>query len=214
MRQIIEDPQHPYTKDLISSVPLVGGESFLDPAPAVPAKGESTQEPLLELRGVSKTYGAVTALHEMSFTLDGAVPKIISIVGQSGSGKSTMGSLMLGFNAPTTGEVLFKGRDINRQSTAEALSFRKEVQAVFQDPYACFNPFYRVNHALKFPFERFGLSQGADHTEQAMREACEAVGLAPDTVLGRYPHQLSGGAKAAADRGAGADAEPQAADRG
>ncbi|MDJ0993372.1 MAG: ABC transporter ATP-binding protein [Dinoroseobacter sp.] len=195
VRQIIETPQHPYTQELISSVPLVGGESFLDPAPATPAEGFKTEDgtPLLELRNVTKRYGSVTALHPMSFTLDGEVPKIISIVGQSGSGKSTMGSLMLGFNAPTEGEVLFKGRDINRQSPDEALTFRKEVQAVFQDPYACFNPFYRVNHTLKFPFERFGLSKGADHTTEAMEEACRAVGLAPETVLGRYPHQLSGG---------------------
>ncbi|MEL6207311.1 MAG: ABC transporter ATP-binding protein [Pseudomonadota bacterium] len=195
VRQIIETPQHPYTKELISSVPLVGGESFLDPTPAqaIETEADGGATPLLELRGVSKSYGAVTALHPMTFALDGTVPKIISIVGQSGSGKSTMGSLMLGFNAPTKGTVLFKGRNINRQSAAEALTFRKEVQAVFQDPYACFNPFYRVNHALKFPFERFGLSRGADHTRQAMEEACVAVGLAPETVLDRYPHQLSGG---------------------
>ncbi|KIT17045.1 ABC transporter ATP-binding protein [Jannaschia aquimarina] len=195
VRQIIEDPQHPYTRELISSVPLVGGESFLDPKPATPAKGYATEDgtPLLELRSVSKTYGAVTALHPMSFSLDGEEPKIISIVGQSGSGKSTMGSLMLGFNEPSTGAVLFKGHDINRQSAPEALAFRKDVQAVFQDPYACFNPFYRVNHALKFPFERFGLSEGPAHVQQAMEDACRAVGLAPETVLGRYPHQLSGG---------------------
>ncbi len=195
VRQIIEDPQHPYTKELISSVPLVGGESFLDAAPATPAKGFTTDDgtPLLELNGASKTYGAVTALHPMSFKLDGEVPKIISIVGQSGSGKSTMGSLMLGFNAPTTGKVLFKGKDVYAQTAAEKLTFRKEVQAVFQDPYACFNPFYRVNHALKFPFERFGFSEGPDHTQHAMEEACRNVGLAPETVLGRYPHQLSGG---------------------
>jgi len=192
-KQIIEDPQHPYTKELISSVPLVGGESFLSPASVVAPTSEPAATPLLELKGVSKTYGAVTALHPMSFRLDGTVPQIISIVGQSGSGKSTMGSLMLGFNPPSTGEVLFNGEDVYQQNAAEKLAFRKDVQAVFQDPYACFNPFYRVNHALKFPFERFGLSEGKDHTQQAMEEACRAVGLAPETVLGRYPHQLSGG---------------------
>jgi peptide/nickel transport system ATP-binding protein len=195
VRQIIENPQHPYTQELIRSVPLVGGDSFLDPTPAQPAKGFKSDDgtPLLELDAVSKVYGGVTALHPMSFKLDGEVPKIISIVGQSGSGKSTMGSLMLGFNEPSAGRVLFKGDDINRQNAEAKLSFRKQVQAVFQDPYACFNPFYRVNHALKFPFERFGLSEGPDHTMQAMEDACRSVGLSPETVLGRYPHQLSGG---------------------
>ncbi len=189
VRQIIENPEHPYTKELISSVPLVGGESFLH-AQAAPPKGEKLDVPLLELDGVSKVYGSVTALHPMSFALDGEEPKIISIVGQSGSGKSTMGSLMLGFNDPTAGAVRFKGDDINRMTAGERLEFRKQVQAVFQDPYACFNPFYRVNHALKFPFENFGM-QG--DVEVEMHKACEAVGLDPSLVLGRYPHQLSGG---------------------
>lgn len=193
VQQILENPKHPYTKDLISSVPLVGGESFLKPAKRADAPTRESSEPLLRFEGVSKKYGTVTALHPMSFSLQGDTPQIISIVGQSGSGKSTMGSLMLGFNPPSEGRVLFEGQDIQKMSPAQGLDFRKNVQAVFQDPYACFNPFYRVNHALKFPFKRFGLSQSEDHTEQAMREACEAVGLNPDLVLGRYPHQLSGG---------------------
>jgi peptide/nickel transport system ATP-binding protein len=194
VKQILEAPRHPYTKELISSVPLVGGESFIEASAAVP-KGFTTEDgtPLLELKNVGKKYGEVTALHPMSFKLDGEVPKIISIVGQSGSGKSTMGSLMLGFNPPSTGQVLFKGQDINRIGAEQNLNFRKQVQAVFQDPYACFNPFYRVDHALKFPFKRFGLSKGEDHTRQAMEEACVAVGLDPSLVLNRYPHQLSGG---------------------
>ncbi len=193
VKQIIEDPQHPYTKELISSVPLVGGESFLDSTGSPPIQEDAGDVPLLEFQNVSRVYGSVTALHPMSFKLDGKVPKIISIVGQSGSGKSTMGGLMLGFNAPSTGQVLFKGQDINALSGDAALTFRKEVQAVFQDPYACFNPFYRVDHALKFPFKRFGLARDEAHVEQAMEEACVAVGLDPSLVLRRYPHQLSGG---------------------
>jgi len=192
-RQIIENPQHPYTQELIRSVPLVGGETFLSPAVGAPASRKASPAPLLEFREVSKVYGDVTALHPMSFALGGTVPQIISIVGQSGSGKSTMGSLMLGFNRPTSGEVRFEGQDISRLPAAGKLRFRKDVQAVFQDPYACFNPFYRVNHALKFPYERFGLSKGAADTRKAMEAACVAVGLDPDLILGRYPHQLSGG---------------------
>lgn len=101
--------------------------------------------------------------------------------------------MMLGFNPPSQGRVLFEGNDIQTMSANASLDFRKNVQAVFQDPYACFNPFYRVNHALKFPFKRFGLSQGEAHTQRAMEDACAAVGLDPDVVLPRYPHQLSGG---------------------
>ena len=168
VKQIIEAPKHPYTKDLISSVPLVGGESFLNPEKQAESPKRESSEPLLRFDGVSKKYGAVTALHPLSFTLQGDTPQIISIVGQSGSGKSTMGSIMLGFNPPTTGQVLFEGQDLKRMSAARSLDFRKNVQAVFQDPYACFNPFYRVNHALKFPFKQFGLSEGETHTQKAM----------------------------------------------
>jgi ABC-type glutathione transport system ATPase component len=193
VKNIIENPQHPYTQALISSVPLVGGDSFLNPDRAAPAPVRTSSEPLLCFENVSKTYGSVTALHPMSFKLQGDTPQIISIVGQSGSGKSTMGSLMLGFNAPSQGKVVFEGQDVQRMSAAQSLDFRKNVQAVFQDPYACFNPFYRVNHALKFPFKRFGMAKSDAHTQSAMEEACVAVGLDPDLVLPRYPHQLSGG---------------------
>ncbi|MEL6587536.1 MAG: ABC transporter ATP-binding protein, partial [Pseudomonadota bacterium] len=194
VRQIIEAPKHPYTKDLISSVPLVGGDSFLDDAPAEPPKGRGTPGvALLQFDGVSKVYGANTALHPLSFALEGDVPKIVSIVGQSGSGKSTMGSLMLGFNDPSTGKVLYEGQDVSRMTGAQALDFRKNVQAVFQDPYACFNPFYRVDHALKFPFKRFGYATSDAQVQTAMEDACDAVGLDPSLILRRYPHQLSGG---------------------
>lgn len=213
VRQIMENPQHPYTKALISSVPLVGGESFLNPDRKAPAAKRSSAEPLLRFENVRKNYGALTALHPMSFTLQGDTPQIISIVGQSGSGKSTMGSIMLGFNPPSEGRVLFEGRDMRSMSAAQLLDFRKNVQAVFQDPYACFNPFYRVSHALKFPFKRFGLSKGEAHTRRAMEEACIAVGLDPALVLSRYPHQLSGGQRQRLIVARALIAVPQAADR-
>lgn len=193
VQQILEAPKHPYTRDLISSVPLVGGESFLNPEARADAPKRDSSEPLLSFENVRKDYGLVTALHPMSFTLQGDTPQIISIVGQSGSGKSTMGSIMLGFNPPSQGRVLFEGQDVQKMSVAQSLDFRKNVQAVFQDPYACFNPFYRVDHALKFPFKQFGLAKSPAHTQSAMEEACQAVGLDPGLVLSRYPHQLSGG---------------------
>jgi len=193
VKQILEAPKHPYTKDLISSVPLVGGEGFLNPDRKADAPKRSSSEPLLRFDNVRKDYGLVTALQPLSFTLQGDTPQIISIVGQSGSGKSTMGSIMLGFNPPSHGRVLYEGQDLQKMSASQSLEFRKNVQAVFQDPYACFNPFYRVNHALKFPFKQFGLAKSESHVQAAMEEACAAVGLDPDLVLSRYPHQLSGG---------------------
>jgi peptide/nickel transport system ATP-binding protein len=101
--------------------------------------------------------------------------------------------------------VLFKGQDINRIGPQDQLTFRKQVQAVFQDPYACFNPFYRVDHALKFPFKRFGLAESEDHVH-AMEDACSAVGLDPSLVLEPLSPPAVRRAAATPDRGARADA--------
>jgi len=101
VKQILQAPAHPYTQALISSVPLVGGESFLNPDRAAPVPKSTSAEPLLPFDYVSKRYGEVTALHPLSFALQGDTPQIISIMGQSGSGKSTMGSIMLVYAAVT-----------------------------------------------------------------------------------------------------------------
>ncbi|WP_421907506.1 ABC transporter ATP-binding protein [Mameliella sp.] len=201
IRQIFEAPQHAYTKQLISSVPTIGGASFLtlDAKPAPPARKEGTA-PLLEFRGVSKVYGGGlfkgpgnTALAPLSFTLEGDRPMIVSVVGQSGSGKSTMGGLMLGFTRPTTGQVMFEGRDMAGLRGKAGHDLRRDVQAVFQDPYGSFNPFYRVDRALSLPLRRFGITKDPAEIDRRMHEACEAVGLNPQLILGRFAHELSGG---------------------
>ena len=193
VREVTKNPRHPYTQELISSVPLVGGGTFLNPETRAPAPERQNSEPLMRLENVSKVYGGATALHPLSFTLSGNTPQIISVVGQSGSGKSTLGSIMLGFNAPTSGRALFEGRDLRRLGASGSLEFRRSIQAVFQDPYACFNPYYRTSHALEYPFKRFGLAKSKTHAAEKMAEACTAVGLDPSLVLHRFPHQLSGG---------------------
>jgi peptide/nickel transport system ATP-binding protein len=73
------------------------------------------------------------------------------------------------------------------------MAYRREVQAVFQDPFAVFNPFYTVDHLLTVPIKRFGLAKGKAQARSKMDEALNAVGLRPEDVLGRFPHQLSGG---------------------
>lgn len=201
IRDIFTRPEHPYTRELISSVPSISGESFLPKLSAAPAPGRKEgSAPLLEFRGVSRTYGGGffggkgnTALYPLSFVLDGSAPKIISIVGQSGSGKSTMGSLMLGFNRPSTGEVLFEGRDMAKLGGADTRRLRKDIQAVFQDPYGAFNPYYRVERALSLPLKRFGIASTAADIEARCAEACRGVGLDPARIIGRFPHELSGG---------------------
>lgn len=155
---------------------------------------------LLELKNVTKTYSrgllsrvSTTALSNMSLKLETEQPTIMTVAGESGSGKTTMAMLLLGFITPTSGQILYKGKDIQTLRGEERMMFRREVQAVFQDPFAVFNPFYTVDHLLTVPIERFKLAKSKSEAKDKMVEALTAVGLRPGDVLGRFPHQLSGG---------------------
>jgi peptide/nickel transport system ATP-binding protein len=99
----------------------------------------------------------------------------------------------MGFLEPTEGEVRYKGRNIANLSGQESLNFRKEVQAVFQDPFAVYNPFYKVDHILEVPISKFKLAGSKQEASRMIEEALSTVGLRPQEILGRFPHQLSGG---------------------
>ena len=156
--------------------------------------------PLLEFKNVTKVYSrgllsrsSTTALNNVSFTLNENEPTIMTVAGESGSGKTTLAMLLLGFINTTAGHILYKGQDISQLRGAERMTFRREVQAVFQDPFAVFNPFYTVDHLLSVPIERFKLARSKTEARDRMAEALNAVGLRPEDILGRFPHQLSGG---------------------
>lgn len=159
--------------------------------------------PLLEARNLRKVYtkragffGASVdnvALDDFSFTIGGDDPVFIAIAGESGSGKTTLAQMLLGFTRPTSGSVLYRGQDIHRLSGDGQKSFRQDVQAVFQDPFAVYNPFYKVDHILHTPIRKFNLASTYDEAHAMILEALAAVGLRPEDTLGRYPHQLSGG---------------------
>lgn len=155
---------------------------------------------LLELKNVSKVYqrGIISphaniALRDISLTLKENEPTIMTVAGESGSGKTTLAMLLLGFITATTGEVLYKGQNIAGLVGKDRLAYRREVQAVFQDPFAVFNPFYTVDHLLTVPIKRFKLAKNKTDARNRMEEALTAVGLRPEDILGRFPHQLSGG---------------------
>jgi oligopeptide/dipeptide ABC transporter ATP-binding protein len=153
--------------------------------------------PLLELRKVTKIFGGksdyTVALDDMTLALDEYFPKIIAVVGESGSGKTTTGMLLLGFYGPTMGQVLFRGRLLHELKGADLFRFRREIQAVFQDPFAVYNPFYKVDNLLSIPIKNFKLASSKAEARELMEDALERVGLRPEETLGRYPHQLSGG---------------------
>lgn len=155
---------------------------------------------LLELKNITKTYSrgllsrvSTTALNNVSLKLESEQPTIMTVAGESGSGKTTLAMLLLGFVTPTSGQILYKGKDIQSLRGEERMMFRREVQAVFQDPFAVFNPFYTVDHLLTVPIERFRLAKSKTEARAIMYDSLSAVGLRPGDVLGRFPHQLSGG---------------------
>lgn len=156
--------------------------------------------PLLEARHVTKTFGGgvfdrarTVALDDFSLVLADAPPSITAVVGESGSGKTTLARLLLGIAEPTSGEILYQGRDVRKLSAAERRTFIREVQVIFQDPYEVYNPFYNVDHVLELPIKKFGLAATKRAGRALMEETLSAVGLRPEETLGRFPHQLSGG---------------------
>jgi oligopeptide/dipeptide ABC transporter ATP-binding protein len=153
--------------------------------------------PLLELKNVTKIFGTkrdyTVALDDMTIALNEDFPKIITVAGESGSGKTTTGMLLLGFYGPTFGQVLFRGRPLRELKGKELFKFRREIQAVFQDPFAVYNPFYKVDNLLSIPIKNFKLAHSRAEAHELMGDALERVGLRPEETLGRYPHQLSGG---------------------
>ena len=155
---------------------------------------------LLELQNISKVYThglisakATVALQDFSLTLREEEPTIMTVAGESGSGKTTLAMLLLGFITPTTGQIIYRGQNIVGLEGKDRMAYRREVQAVFQDPFAVFNPFYTVDHLLSVPIKRFKLAKSRADARNRMDEALTAVGLRPEDVLGRFPHQLSGG---------------------
>lgn len=154
----------------------------------------------LELRNVTKVFtggmfGKTTtvAVDNFSLAVDVGSPFIKALVGESGSGKTTIALMMLGFITPTGGEMLYKGQNFQKLPHKERQIFRREVQAVFQDPFGVYNPFYKVDHVFDVPIAKMHLARSNAERQALKEEVLQAVGLRPEETLGRYPHQLSGG---------------------
>ncbi|HVN89567.1 MAG TPA: oligopeptide/dipeptide ABC transporter ATP-binding protein [Candidatus Binataceae bacterium] len=115
----------------------------------------------------------------------------LGLVGESGSGKSTLGRLLLNLIEPTAGKVYFENRDLSTLARAELRHLRREMQIVFQDPYASLNPRMRVRAIIGEGIEIHRLARGREK-EERIRELLTMVGLGTDS-LDRYPHEFSGG---------------------
>ena len=154
---------------------------------------------LIEAVDVTKRFAgglgreSTLALAGLSLAIHAEKPSIIAVVGESGSGKTTLARLLLGLTEPSGGSIRYRGSDLRKLTRSERLAFRRDVQAVFQDPYGVYNPFYRVDHVLTTPVRRFRLAASRAQARELIGETLRVVGLQPEEILGRFPHQLSGG---------------------
>lgn len=148
---------------------------------------------LLEFKDTSKSYGDMQALAPLNLAIQADRPEIVTIAGESGSGKSTMANLALGFTQPTSGQVLFEGQDIHALNRSERKVLQRDMQAVFQDPFGVYNPFYRIQHVFDTVIRNFQLTSNKTEAADRVEDALNRVGLRGADILRKYPHQLSGG---------------------
>ncbi len=159
--------------------------------------------PLLQIRDATKIYSTggflgsgkktVVALDNFNMTIDETPATITTIAGESGSGKTTLANLVLGFIKLTSGHIIFDGEDITDMTDSQLKAYRRNVQAVFQDPFGVYNPFYRIDHVFDLVNTHFNLSDNQSEYRDMVEAGLNVVGLYGEDVLRKYPHQLSGG---------------------
>lgn len=135
----------------------------------------------------AKTVRAVDGV-----TFDVNLGETFGLVGESGCGKSTLGRTIVRINRPTEGTIRVDGRDVTKLKGNELSEFRRQVQYVFQDPYASLNPRMTVGEIIREPMDIHGILSGRKERDARVAQLLETVGLKPDHQL-RYPHEFSGG---------------------
>ncbi len=185
--QLFSSPQHAYTRLLL-------GQHV---APHVSQRTTSADAPLLEIRALNASYAARGWRHKtraalIDVSLELRRGETLAIVGESGSGKSTLARCLLGLQRVQSGTIYFAGKSLPMNSRAAWIPLRRQLQIVFQDPYASLDPCMKICDVLLEPLQIHALAKGRTNRESRVRELLALVGL-DDSVLMRYPHQLSGG---------------------
>jgi peptide/nickel transport system ATP-binding protein len=208
--------KHPYTRALLSAVPMLGsmkGESqpmrfpVIDAASGLPsATAEATdtvqagRKPILEVKNLVKRFdihagllgklkGRVHAIENVSFSLQPG--ETLSLVGESGCGKSTSGRAIMRLIEPESGSVTLDGQDVLKMDRKQLREMRRTMQMIFQDPFASLNPRMTVGAAIAEPYLEHKLGT-ARQAREKVADLLERVGLQAD-MAARYPHEFSGG---------------------
>jgi peptide/nickel transport system ATP-binding protein/glutathione transport system ATP-binding protein len=209
VEEIFENPKHPYTQALLAAVPRLGEMTGTDYPKPMKLVGSNAAEPepiigsdetLLEVKGLTtrfpvkggffrQTVANVHAVEDLSFS----IPKgrTLSLVGESGCGKSTAGRSILRLVEPMKGSVKLDGLDILGQSDRDLRKARADMQMIFQDPFASLNPQMKLADQVSEPMENFGMYSASVRMDR-VAALFDRVEL-PRSFMQRYPHELSGG---------------------
>jgi peptide/nickel transport system ATP-binding protein len=208
--QIFQRPQSPYARELLAAVPRLGSmrgstHPLKSAEIAQGVEGPEIQpapvgEPLLEVQELTTRFEidkpvfgragrSVHAVEKASFTL--ARGETLALVGESGCGKSTTGRSIIRLVEPTAGKVRFEGKDVLTARGRQLRDLRREIQMIFQDPYASLNPRKLIGSAISEPMLVHGLKT-PDETEERVFDLLRRVGLDP-AAAERFPHEFSGG---------------------
>ncbi len=153
---------------------------------------------MLELETCCKAYrvgafgsGELLAVRDVSFEVRPG--EVVSLIGESGSGKSTIGKMILRLLRVTRGTILFDGVDISALGGRALKAYYADVQGVFQDPFSSYNPIFKADRVFTMLRNEYFSGLGSTEWAAKLEKSLEAVSLNPGDVLGKYPHQLSGG---------------------